>query len=58
VVRQVETQVTPQLGELLLAHVAGLAHERGERVARHHPHQPEHDQRRQHEDGDREQQPA
>src|SRR5216683_3706041 len=45
VIRTVESQVTAELRELALADVPGLRPQRGQRVAGHDAHQPEHDQR-------------
>ena len=47
VVRQVEPEILAELLQLLLADVAGLGHEGGQRVAGHDAHQAEDDQRRQ-----------
>src|SRR5262249_33541384 len=58
VVRLVEAHVLAELGQFLGVHVAGLAHERDQRVAGHHPHEPEHDQGRQQEHRNGQQQPA
>ena len=58
VVRLVEAEVLAELRQLLLADVARLAHQRDQRVARHDAHEPEHDQRRQQQHGDRQQQPS
>jgi len=45
VVGLIETEVLAKLRQLLLADVAGLAHERDQRVARHDAHETEDDQR-------------
>ena len=46
VVGPIETEILAELRQLLLADVAGLAHQGDQRVARHDAHQAEDDQRR------------
>ena len=54
----VEAEILAELGQLALADVAGLAHQRHQRVAGHDAHQAKDDQRGEQKDRKREEEPS